>query len=739
VSALEHKRANEKRELMYAFQAYRNGKIVLNVTYSEKGRKTKADEILRAIKEKGFAVAEATLERACRLFEKQSEVDYFINKNAKAFLQEQFDLWFYQYVFSGESAWTEKRLQQLQAIKTIAYRIIAFIAQFEDELVRIWNKPKFVRNSHYIITLDKISDADLRRRLYAHPGMTHQLAEWQTLGMVDAAFELTLLTATDLVGQPRHPHYQYLPLDTRYFPDLELAILALFDDLDAALDGWLIHSENYQALNTLLPKFRGKVNVIYIDPPYNTDASPIIYVNSYRNSSWLSMMNNRLALARTILAETGIICTTIDDSQQKELHQLLEIIFGKDSTIGTVAVRVNPSGRPTQTGFALQHEYAIFTRNNDESVIKKMERTEDQQKRFSDFDEKGSFEWRNLRREGSNSDRAQRRRLYYPIIVNDATIRIPQMHWNERSQTWEIDEKISKPEVIIYPIDDDEKEKTWRWGYQRILADPSLFMAKKTKNGKINIYYKNHPDVEGTVPPTLWVGAKYSATEHGTGTIKHLFGDSVFSYPKSIYAVEDCISIAGLKEEETQCLDFFGGSGTTAHAVINLNRVDEGGRKYILVEMGEHFNTVILPRIKKVVFSGKWKDGKAVLNNGDGEGSGKGISHFAKYYQLEQYEETLRRARYDDAPLLAGADAYNAYVFLRDLKLLEAVRLDKAGNKVQVNLTTLYDGIDLAETLSCVTGKGIKRITQESVEFQDGTSASLTDPDWQLVKPLIWW
>jgi hypothetical protein len=127
------------------------------------------------------------------------------------------------------------------------------------------------------------------------------------------------------------------------------------------------------------------------------------------------------------------------------------------------------------------------------------------------------------------------------------------------------------------------------------------------------------------------------------------------------------------------------------------------------------------------------------LNNGDGEGSGKGISHFAKYYQLEQYEETLRRGRYDDAPLLAGADAYNAYVFLRDLKLLEAVRLDKAGNKVQVNLTTLYDGIDLAETLSCVTGKGIKRITQESVEFQDGTSASLTDPDWQLVKPLIWW
>ena len=165
---------------------------------------------------------------------------------------------------------------------------------------------------------------------------------------------------------------------------------------------------------------------------------------------------------------------------------------------------------------------------------------------------------------------------------------------------------------------------------------------------------------------------------------------------------------------------------------MNLNRGDGGGRKYILVEMGEHFNTVILPRIKKVAFSDKWKDGKAVE-------SGKGISHFVKYFELEQYEDSLRRAHYEDAPLLKGVDAYSSYVFLRDLKMLDAVTLDKKKNKVDVRLEKLYDGIDLAETLSCVTGKGIKRITQESVEFQDGTSASLTDPDWTLIKPLVWW
>jgi adenine-specific DNA-methyltransferase len=189
-------------------------------------------------------------------------------------------------------------------------------------------------------------------------------------------------------------------------------------------------------------------------------------------------------------------------------------------------------------------------------------------------------------------------------------------------------------------------------------------------------------------------------------------------------------------------LDFFAGSGTTAHAVINLNRADGGKRKYILVEMGEHFNTVILPRVKKVVFSDKWKDGKAQtseVSKTSEVSHPRGISHFCKYYELEQYEDTLRRASYQDAPLLQGVDPYTSYVFLRDLKMLDAISLDKQQNRVDVHPEKLYDGIDLAETLSCVTGKWIKRITRDTVTFEDGTTASLTNPDWTLIKPLVWW
>ena len=156
VSGMQLKRSNEKRELTYTFKSIKDGRITLTVGHSEKGRKTKIDEIVKAVKDKSMRLDEDTLEKAFAVFQKQSEVDYFINKNAKAFLQEQFDLWMYQYMFKGESEFNETRLKQLQAIKEIAYKIISFIAQFEDELVSVWNKPKFVLNSNYIITLDHV-------------------------------------------------------------------------------------------------------------------------------------------------------------------------------------------------------------------------------------------------------------------------------------------------------------------------------------------------------------------------------------------------------------------------------------------------------------------------------------------------------------------------------------------------------------------------------------------------------
>ena len=429
VSGMALKRSNEKRELIYQFKRREvDGQLVFAVAYSEKGRKTKLEDILAAIRKTGVTVDEETLARAFRVFEKQAEVDYFINKDAKAFLEEQFDLWLYQYVFRGDSAFSETRLRQLQAIKAIAYQIIDFIARFEDELVAVWNKPKFVLNSHYIITLDKILDADmgLVQRLFAHAGMAGQVAEWRELGMLDdetfGVFGnpeglLEWIAATDLAGDPLRPRLRYLPLDTKHFPDLELAILALFDDLDASLDGWLVHSENYQALNTLLPKFRERVRCIYADPPYNTNASEIIYANDYKDSSWVSLIENRLELAKDLLTSEGIMVVTIDDY---EVHRLKALInnLSRIEIVGTVAIKNSPSGRPTVRGFRINHEYAIFLAANRSVDLGRLDRSAEQLALYKETDDRGTFQWVNLRkRGGSNTLRVARPKQFYPIYV----------------------------------------------------------------------------------------------------------------------------------------------------------------------------------------------------------------------------------------------------------------------------------------------------------------------------------
>jgi len=274
VSVLEHKKAFEKKEIIYEFKEKRkDGAIVFNVSYSERGKKTKIVEILRALKKEGVKITEDILEKAFRVFEKQSEVDYFINKNAKEFLRQQFNIWLYQYVFSGESEWTEKRIKQLQVLKEIAFKIIDFISQFEDELVKIWNKPKFVLNSNYVITLDRIANKNIElvERILSHENFNKQGNEWRDLGIVDDGFDKSEILENSLIGKGLNKKYKFLPIDTKYFKDLELEVLGLFDDLDNALDGWLIKSENYQALNTILPKFKEKVQTIYIDPPFNKE------------------------------------------------------------------------------------------------------------------------------------------------------------------------------------------------------------------------------------------------------------------------------------------------------------------------------------------------------------------------------------------------------------------------------------------------------------------------------------
>ncbi|MDW8302224.1 MAG: DNA methyltransferase, partial [Bacteroidia bacterium] len=323
-STIENKKANEKRSLIYSLKEVKtegyNEIIVFEVLYAEKGRVTPIEDILKGLKKYKIKITEEQLERAFRIFERQAEVDYFIHKNAKAFLQEQFKLWLYQYYWQGAEYWHVERVNQLQILKDIAFKIIDFIAQFEDELVKIWNKPKFVKNSHYVITLDRIaaqpSSTQVLQKIVQHPNVHKQVEEWQKLEMVPQTFNIDDIFVHNLIDQPQislKPEYQFLPIDTHYFKDIEQDILALFSDLDNSLDGWLIKSENYQALNTLLPKFKNKVQTIYIDPPFNLDNSTqFLYNTNYKDSTWATLLENRIRIAKEWLNEKGSIFVRCD-------------------------------------------------------------------------------------------------------------------------------------------------------------------------------------------------------------------------------------------------------------------------------------------------------------------------------------------------------------------------------------------------------------------------------------------
>jgi adenine specific DNA methylase Mod len=259
------------------------------------------------------------------------------------------------------------------------------------------------------------------------------------------------------------------------------------------------------------------------------------------------------------------------------------------------------------------------------------------------------------------------------------------------------------PEGYSWAIGGEIAERIYKEGRLKIENDkPYVLIDKKTVG-------TNWTDIPGYVSPSRW-------------------GFSTENHEKLLKRIIETSS-----NEGDLVIDFFLGSGTTTAVAHKLKR------KWIGVEMGEHFWTVVLPRMKKVLAydkSGisKEKDVKEKYNENKAGG-------FFKYFELEQFEQTLRNVKYasDDPFLAPGEDPYNQYIFMRDLKLLEALEVDYKNNKVKVDLSKLYNNIDVAETLSCILGKMIKKITTDEVEFEDGMKVNLNDLDYKLIKPLIWW
>ena len=508
-------------------------------------------------------------------------------------------------------------------------------------------------------------------------------------------------------------------MDTLHFgEDFKWALLAAVTKdhpLDESLDGVAIHSDNWQALNTMQEKYWERVQAVYADPPYNTDAGPISYKNGYRHSSWIALMEHRLTKSKTLLDEKGIFCITIDDSEFHRLRCLSEACLSEFDILGVATIKNNPAGRTTTSGFSVCHEYAVFLGREGFSEVNRLEHSQSQKDRYKEQDEIGFFEWTNFRKHGGvNTYKTTRPRQFYPIYVRGEQIRFPIMEWNEKLRKWDVQESPIAGEEVIWPIDEKDNERIWDFGAETAKSNIFHLKVKKDSKGKTAIYRKWRINDEGLLPQTWWDKSVYSAVEHGTNLLSKFFGEAhVFMFPKSIYAVEDCIRVAGMRNNANGiALDLFAGSGTVGHAIINLNRADGGCRQFILVEANSYIDKATIPRLKKVAAANEWNVGIPVELNGPGL--------FMRVQRLEQYEDTLENlaiAAGENRKLFAGQEALAYDLDAEAKRLLFASPSFTAPFGLTLKRIAGADvetgPVDLVESLVYLLGLHVERLYRE--------------------------
>jgi adenine-specific DNA-methyltransferase len=736
----DNNKSNEKR----FFQLHQetpfvleNGELFIFFEYKAGDKKKQADYNAAVIAEFTKAAAQypdfapllnvtdgkTLLERQLNHYTARNTFDYFIHKDLGKFLNRELDFYikneviFLDDIDEEDESKTKEYLLKAKIIRGIGKKIIAFLAQIEDFQKMLWLKKKFVVETNYCLTLDRVPKK-LYPKIIANK---EQVEEWVRLFAINEITpgEPNLLEEakagfTDPLTIEFLEQNPYLVLDTAFFPaEFKEELVDSIDNLDENLDGLLIHSENFQALNLLQERYKGQINCIYADPPYNAKSSEILYKNNFKHSSWISFMHDRLIRASTLKAKDGALITAIDENELHNLLQLLNICF--PTWVKTsVSIVHNPAGVQGDN-FSYCHEYAIYAFENQKGIIGKTDREEESEESFRDW--------------GGTSARSLAKNCFYPIYVKNGEIVgfgdvcADDFHPSASNI-------IDGETIIVYPISEDGEERKWvfaRDSVESILDD----LVVSERDGILSIRRIKTK----TSYKTIWNDTKYYANIYGSKLLNNIMGRKKFDFPKSVFTVYDCLfAISSFRAKNTIALDYFAGSGTTAHAVINLNREDGGNRKYILVEMGDYFDTVTKPRIQKVIYSEDWKDGKPV--------SRKGISHAFKYLRLESYEDTLNNIEIEEGRLKfltnpAVKEQYMLHYLLpnetRDsLSLLNIDMLDHPFDYA-MNITRRQESkvttIDLVETFNYLIGLKVERSFAQQgfdAEFTTGEYGAVT-------------
>ncbi len=639
------------------------------------------------------------LEKHLTDYTAKNSFDYFIHKDLGGFLRRELDFYIKNEVLhidDLDAQFINSQLTIVRAIKQVGEKIIRMLAQLENFQKKLWLKKKFVVQSDYCITLDRVPEK-LYSEIVANEA---QRKEWVSLFAInEIKGDLTTEGYTEPLTIEFLKQNPFLVLDTAFFDaKFKHQLVKSMENIDEQTNGLLINSENFQALELLQEKFARRAKCAYIDPPYNAKSSEIMYKNTFKHASWLSLMENRINVARNLLRDDSVFEIAIDEVENARLCLLNDALLDFYSGRADVSIVINPSGQQGKN-FSTSSEYVHFYFQDEPNMLAKEIRNEE------NADVRGFMN--GAKGEGGNYLRTSGKTCFYPIYVKDNNV----IGFGDvcEDDFHPISANVVNGDILeIYPIDAEGVERKWLFGRDTVSDIQSELSVKKNRNTGLYEIIRTKTEINHK---TVWTDSMYSAKEHGTNLLSKMFKSPVFSFPKSLYAVKDCIGIAIRNTQSSIVLDFFAGSGTTGHAVIEHNRDNENANhKYVLCEMGDYFSSATRPRIEKALYSKDWRDGKPVSRDG--------ISQCFKYIRLEQYEDTLNNLEIKKQQIDWRDDEFHESYMLNYMLDTETrdslLNLKMFVNPFNMSLKTTKDNelvetkVDMVETFNYLIGLNVE-------------------------------
>ena len=638
-------------------------------------------------------------------FTTSNRSDYFIHKNLKEFLTRELDFYVKNEVLGLEDIKQlgkedlDRYLLEAKVTHNISMKIIEFLSQIENLQKKLWEKKKFVVKTDYVITLGKIKGyagetflKSVLDRIMKNEG---QMKEWKELLGVKVKSGEDLL---EDLARKEGSKYNTLPIDTRYFDEkFKLKLLEAITDehnLDDILNGLLIKSENFHALNLISQKYRERVKCIYIDPPYNTGSDEFIYKDNYQHSSWLSMVYDRLVLGRELLRENGVIHVSIDDNEVHNLRTIMDEFFGTNNRLGTL---VWDLGTGTTAGhFTRSHEYVLSYAKQKTGLP-------------NFYDPRGGKIRHGALKIPSRKNPISP--ITFPVGIDfegedavfEGEIGGTEKMIIEGQMVFE-NGKLKHPVTIKAAWAMKKQLLSWLQGKETFDSKGQKVLRFFFNSRGILFYEKERRTVN---PKTVL--SKFGSTKQGTDRIENIFGERVYNFPKSVELISFLVGLPTGPNDFI--LDFFAGSGTTADAVMEMNKQDGGHRKFILVDLADFFETITLARVKKVAYSFDWKKGKVQSVNGPGG--------FFKYHYLEQYEDALENIQFEQRTVEEFGDYFVKYMLDFETRnsstLLNIDEMQEPFNyKIKI-LETLGKppkqvNVDLVETFNYLIGLDVDKV-----------------------------